>query len=268
LAAKGAKQKSANKPKRRFGRYLLLLAMITPLLFQVRHLELTMPEIALPKFELNKSVEFTNVVVDAEFAFSNKEELTAALTARLQDDFFRVDLEELKSSLLENSWYRSVSISRIWPSTLSVEIEEEKPIARWGERGFVNRYGEIILSDDVSKISHLPLLEGRDEDAYDIAKSYLTISQLLVDQQLYITKLSVSKNNDWLLQINHDFSLLLGDRDVTARIERFMYLYSAQLEPLIGEFKSIDMRYQSGVAVKWKKETLAALPVSKKLAIR
>jgi len=56
LAAKGAKQKSASKPKRRFGRYLLLLVVITPLLFQVRHLELTMPEIALPKFELNKSV--------------------------------------------------------------------------------------------------------------------------------------------------------------------------------------------------------------------
>lgn len=268
MSKKGGKRKHVDKPKRKLGRYLLLVVLIVPLGFQLRHLNISMPEFDLPSIELKRQVEFTNVVIDGEFVFSKKERLRGALTEKLKSDFFRLDLEEIKSLLLENSWYRSVEVSRVWPSTLSVTIEEEKPIARWGSQAFVNRYGEVVLSNDVSVISHLPLLEGRDEDAYEIAKSYLTISQLLINQKLYITKLSVSKKSDWLIEINHDFNLLLGDRDITARIERFLYLYNTQLAPLAGEFARIDMRYQSGVAVQWKKQALAALTANKKMAIR
>ena len=208
------------------------------------------------------------MIVDGDFFYSSKDQLQTHLTAKLKDDFVRLDLGEIQRYLRENSWYRKVSVSRVWPASLKVEIEEEQPIARWGDMGFVNRYGEIVLSGDIKRIDHLPLLVGHSDDAYDIAKSYLTMSQVLVDYQLYITKLSVSENNDWLLEINHDFALALGDRNISARIERFLFLYEEQLAPLIRDVEGVDMRYQNGVAVKWSKHALVGTKTKNSVATR
>ena len=36
-----------------------------------------------------------------------------------------------------------------------VVIEEQKPIARWGATGFINRYGEIVLSEELEKLDDI-----------------------------------------------------------------------------------------------------------------
>ena len=272
----GAKRKHDNqRPNRKIGRYVLMFVLAIPLFMQLRHLEMPKAELELagfgwPKFDfpsldftrfrlpkLNAEVKITNIVIDGELVFSNREALKAQLSEQLKTDFVRLNLDEIQASLLENPWYRKVSVNRVWPSSLKLNIEEEKPIARWGDQGFVNRYGEVVVSRDIKALQHLPLLMGSVEEAYEIAKSYLTIGQLMVDHKLYITQLQVSESGDWSLEVNKKFSLALGDRDLSSRIERFLFLYEKQLLPLIDDVAMIDMRYRSGVAVKWKEHTPA-----------
>lgn len=265
---KSATKKKQEKKPRKVGRYLLMLVISIPLGVQLWKLDIKLPDIEMPNFELKKEVRFTNVIIDGDMLYASKEALQRSLSEQLETDFVSLDLEEIKAALLENSWYRNVSLSRVWPSTLKVVIEEEQPIARWGKSGFVNRYGEVIVTEVGNSLDHFPLLEGESTQAYQIAKRYLTISQLIKDQQLYITKLNVSGSGDWSLEINNDFELILGRKDISSRIERFLYLYESQLLELAGSFDGIDMRYENGVAVKWNKHALAKMKVSTDIVSR
>lgn len=254
-------QRNDAAPKRKIGRYILTALVCIPLVVQLRHVdigielpEMSLPTLTMPDFSIDDDVEFTNVIIEGEFKYSSKRYLQEQLSAGLTNDFMRLNLSDIQALLLENNWYRRVAVSRVWPSSLKVVIEEEQPIARWGNAAFINRHGEIIRTANLDVLDHYPMLEGRDENAYDIAKSYLMMAQVMADQNLDITKLSVSNDGNWSVEVNHRFEVALGRHQLSERIERFLFLYDQQLGELSEDLKRIDMRYQSGVAVQWASE--------------
>ena len=125
-------------------------------------------------------------------------------------------------------------------------------IISWnGSKGFINRYGEVVLLDDVSALSSLPLLSGSDNEAYDIARRYLLMSQVLNEAGLYISALRVDMQGAQKIEFSSGFYLMLGERQLSDRLEKFLYLYK-QLASRKQQLAYIDMRYESGVAVQWR----------------
>lgn len=237
------------KPKRKVGRYLLLLIVIAPLAYQARSIDF---QAFVPKVNVDEKIKITNVIIEGELSFTNKLSLQSEIISRLGTNFVRTDLKEIQRATQEISWVRSASVSRVWPTSIKIEIEEQQPIARWGEKGFLNRYGEIVQVSDLSALSHLPELKGADEDAYDIASRYLVFANLMSQFQLYVSSLNVSDSGEWHIEVNRLFSISLGKHDLSKRLERFLYLYENQLTDLQKDIEHIDMRYKKGLAVKWK----------------
>lgn len=266
-----SKRSAEPKHRRKIGRYVLVSMMVLAMVYVgkdipfkslISDMELSLvwakSEESIAVFKEPKHVseavkkKVSKIVVEGELNYLVKESLKTQLSIHIQGEFLRIDLNTLREALIDHAWVYSASVKREWPSTILVSVEEQVPIARWSNKGFVNRYGDIVFVSDLAQLGHLPVLLGDDKNAYAIAKDYLTMSRLMSDRHLFITELTVGKSGHWRLEINKQFDVELGDRDITSRVERFLYLYEHQLEPLVSAVESIDMRYVNGVAVKWR----------------
>ncbi len=261
-------RKNEPVPKRKYGRYILLLILLSTVVYYVPKDNFRVDLGFMNKVD---GVPVTHVMIQGDFQFASKADVHAAVAALSAGDFMTLDLDELRETLLAEPWLHSISVSRVWPSSIKVVVEEEHPIARWGEDSFLNRYGEIVQVDDLSSLQHLPVLWGDDSEAYDIARDYLTMSRLLDNHELTISALSVGEEGSWVLELDGKFVVKLGDKNLSLRVERFLYLYQQQLKTTHREFTSIDMRYPSGIAVSWKsinQKNDLALANTKKIASR
>lgn len=250
-----AKKKRVNKrieppkPKRKIGRYILLLMLMAPLIYQARGVDFGA---FVPEVNVKEKVKITNVIIEGELNYLNKEGLKDEIIRRLGDDFVRADLHLIQTATQGIPWVKTAAVSRVWPTSIKIEIEEQQPIARWGDSGFLNRYGEIIEVKDLSALTHFPILNGPDEDAYDIASRYMVFANLMSEFQLYVSALNVSDDGEWNIEVNRYFSIALGKYDLSKRLERFLYLYPSQLAALQKDIDHVDMRYKQGLTVKWK----------------
>ena len=266
-------------PRRKIGRYVVLALLAAPAAIALHKMNwsalvpaISMPQVSIPKLSLPKvaasafslpnvsvpavavkqDAPIRNVVVEGSLRYLDRTQFQEELSARLHGDFVRLNLNDLKAAIQENLWIKRVDVRRVWPSTLQVNIEEEQPIALWGERAFVNRYGELVTLPDSSSLAHLPILVGEDARALEITKEYLTMGRLLGDYGLVITRLEVDHTGSWTLNLNREFDLVLGEKQISERLSRFVYLYQAQLADRNTVLEKVDMRYQNGIAVKWK----------------
>src|ERR1700704_6239269 len=84
----------------------------------------------------------TRLEVKSALVKTTKEEIEAATRGRVGGNFFAVAPAEVRAGLEELPWVRRVSVRRIWPDRLEIELEEHVALARWGDDALVSTYGE------------------------------------------------------------------------------------------------------------------------------
>lgn len=192
------------------------------------------------------------VQVEGSFQFISSDLIEEYVAPHVQDSFLEMNLHDLKRKLESNPWIDTASVARMWPDKLVVRVTEQQPIARWGEKGFLNMRGDIIEVEKTTKIQALPLLHGEDRYAREIMEQYLRIGKLLAQQDLVLAAVELDATRAWTLTTQSGLVIKLG-RD---RLwEKLQYLLAAKAGDLGKDFHKIelvDMRYPSGFAVTWK----------------
>lgn len=194
-----------------------------------------------------------SVMVNSEFSYLAKNEVIALINNNIQKSFVSENLSNMRGKLEKNPWVDSVVLRRQWPDTLHVEIIEEKPIARWGSTGFVNHRGELIKVDNGKLIEHLPLLQGEDNQAIKLMKQYQLLSQMLNRYGMRIIGLKQDSLGLWTIYLDNDWKLIAGRNDVAKKMQRLMTMLDMQKIQKPQDIEAIDLRYNNGLAVRWKK---------------
>ena len=133
--------------------------------------------ISLVTFDnFNQSID--RVVINGEFNYLSERDVIDLIDENVQTGFLTLDLPELNRKIVEQDWIRSSSIRRSWPATLIVNIEEEIPVARWGEQQLLNNVGDYIAVINKDSVSHLPVIFSQAGDTKEIIKIYQLISEL------------------------------------------------------------------------------------------
>lgn len=204
----------------------------------------------------------SNVQILGEFKYVTREQVQGQVLANLDNGFLSQKLIDLKVQISEEPWIESVSVRRRWPNTLEVNVVEHKPIARWGDRGVINIYGELVQVGDNEKLNHLPLLKGPEEYSKEITKTYVDMSQMLVMDKLKVSEISVNSTMGWVVTLDTLFKVELGKENVVGKMKNFLLVYHAGLHKRQNEIEYIDARYDDGIAVKWLKQEDAYLAAS------
>ncbi len=174
-------------------------------------------------------------------------ELEAQLAPTLQASFLTLDLDDVREQLERMPWVYRAGVRRRWPNTVVIEIEEQRPIARWGLDGFLNHEGEYFPGAFADRWSELARLEGPAGSERNMTRRYQSLEALLEPTGLQVVALHEDSLGQVGAELHNGVLLQLGADNHRERIGRFVTLWREQLteQPVM----RVDMRYEHGAAV-------------------
>lgn len=196
----------------------------------------------------------TKVEIIGELQHVGQKELVAHITKNLKDSLLDVNIKSIQQQLIGHPWVRVAAIARHWPGTLIINIEEEFPIARWGEHGLLNHRGDIFWPELKDEDKALPRLSGPKRDTVRVMSQFHDLNHILRPSGLKVTSLNLQTRGAWDFELNNQIKIEMGRTDIDKRLQRFLKIYSSGLSEKQQYIEQIDIRYTHGIAVKWKQE--------------
>jgi cell division protein FtsQ len=218
----------------------------------------------MPVFPLNQ------LVVTASLDQVSRAQVEHTARSALAGNFFTVNLDAAQAAFERMPWVRSVSLRRLWPDGVLLELEEHRAAARWtpldGEARLVSTRGEVFLAN-TREI--LPAFSGPEGSAPRVLSRYQEFSVSLDAIGRKPVAINLSPREAWQLKLDDGVVLELG-RDqnkhpLAERMTRFTTHYptvSSAVGSRLQAVGVVDMRYPNGFVLKG----VAALPPGGKLA--
>ena len=202
--------------------------------------------------KLDKPID--RVVVNGDFYHLKEKEVINLIDQKVKDGFLSLNLSGLNKYLESEPWIRNATIRRSWPSTIIVDITEEKPIARWGEKQVLNNVGDYLEITDKQSIKNLPTFTTEFGKSKEMIKSYQLMSEILGPTGLKVHKIRRDVVGSWLITTSSGIQINLGRDQLAQKLRRFQVVWSAQLTSQVEKIKTIDMRYPNGISVAWNQD--------------
>lgn len=194
------------------------------------------------------------IVVGGDLDRVERRDIVNALQGRVRGTFFTVDLESVRALFEGIPWVRRAELRRSWPDCLEVRIEEQVPLARWGQRRdtqLVNADGQLFRGQSDAA---LPLLAGPAGSEGEVARRYVAFRDALAPLGLEPTQVMLSSRLAWQLRLSNGTTVQLGrdsDRDrVEDRLARFVAAFPQTLAKSRQHVDYVDLRYPNGFAAR------------------
>ena len=199
------------------------------------------------------------VIVSGDIAQVSRDALRAKVGAALEGGFFTADLRKIRASVEEMPWIHQAAVRRRWPNSLDIHVTEQVPIARWSNRGYLNREGELFMpsagvdggfNGRFDKES-LPNLVGPPGSQAALMGYFRQVRGSLQGLQLDLARLDMNPRGSLTVRLVNGAVLVLGRGDIGLKLRRFEHLYRARLAHRVGRWHRADLRYSHGIAVAW-----------------
>lgn len=167
-----------------------------------------------------------------------------------KQNFFAVNIFELKKRLSKLPWIHDVTVLRVWPNALSICIKEQEAIARLPKNKLLNKELEIFTVPVSTIPQYLPEFSGPAGQLKVMWQNYQTIEAILRPLGLHVVYFELSERQSWRLKLNNDLKLVLGRLDGFDHLRRLVEVYNQIITPQnLGMIDYIDLRYPNGMAV-------------------
>jgi len=176
-----------------------------------------------------------------------REQVNLVVYQHLRGNFFSADLDSARAAFTKLPWVRSASVRRRWPDALEVTLEEHKPLARWGDEGLLNTYGEVFQA---ATGQNLPLLSGPPGSAQEVARRYADFSRILLPLHHRPVEVDLSARRAWSIRLDDGMDIALGREHMDQRLGSFVELYPRTLANVATPVTYVDLRYPNGFAVR------------------
>jgi cell division protein FtsQ len=198
-----------------------------------------------------------NVVeVKGDFRYLGKQQLQAAIAPYATGGFFTVEVAAIRAAAEELPWVHKASVKRVWPETLRLHIEEQHPVARWGEQGFLNKRGEPFVPQQANVSLVLPSLAGPDGHELKVLENFRRVSETLAPLGVKVTRMELDNRRAWHLQLDDAVLLELGRADGWQRLQRFVRAWPVVFAGRLDALQRVDLRYSNGFSVYWNQAVL------------
>ncbi|MEX1222813.1 MAG: cell division protein FtsQ/DivIB [Idiomarina sp.] len=192
------------------------------------------------------------LLVQGELQQVAASEVQQALRSQPLGSFFSADVDELRQRVEALAWVDRASVRKEWPDLLRVYVVEQQPIAYWNDNLLVNQRGELFSADVKGLAAGLPYLYGPPDAATETLSTYQRLSTLLELNGFVVRALRLSERFAAELVLEDGTEIRLGREARLQRIQRFIDLYPAIEKQQQGAIDYVDLRYDTGVAVRWR----------------
>lgn len=198
------------------------------------------------------------VQIEGELRHLNRARLEQVAAPVVSGGFFSVDLRAVQEALAGLPWVYRVGVRRQWPDRLVVAVEEQRPVAQWGESALVNPYGELFHPPREEFPQGLPVLRGPEGKSRELLKEYAALAERLAPLGLRVVMLEENERLAWRLRLDNGIEVALGREQRAERLARFERVYAAALADRAAQIAAVDLRYTNGLAVAWRQGPPAA----------
>ena len=193
------------------------------------------------------------VYLQGEWHYLDPSEVRRAVLSQPVVSFFVLDIEHIQQRLNAMPWIQTAIVQRRWPDGLDINLKERRVFARWGEAELIDPNGQRFQPEVLPESKDWPLLNGPKGQERQVLEFYQAAHQRLRNIDLSIAKLEQDARGAWRLQLNNGLKLKLGKIQLVQRLERFVVLYPKVLQAQLAEITEVDLRYNSGLAVRWNR---------------
>ena len=197
------------------------------------------------------------ISVQGDLAYVSQEAVQRRIEPFTQGNFFSVDLRSMREELERMPWIAHAEVRRVWPDQIDVRLEEQLPIARWGDEALLNNQGQAFAPQELNNYQHLPQLSGPKRAQQRVMQQYQMLSQLLRPMGFTVVGLQLRERGSWFLSATENASgqrieILLGRDHIVEKMRRFAAIYERELKEQSANIARIDLRYANGLAVAWR----------------
>lgn len=177
-------------------------------------------------------------------------DLRRAIAPHLDGGLLALDVGRIRRAVEALPWVQRASVRRIWPDTLTIEIQEQRPLARWGNGALVNSRGQVFrprtLPDGLAQLS------GPAERREAVVRLYKALGPALAQFGLSVAELRLDARGAWRLRLDNGAQLELGTHAIEARLGRFLGALPQLTRPPERVPARVDLRYPNGFAIQWR----------------
>lgn len=192
------------------------------------------------------------VSVQGELSYISQQAVQERIAPFIANSFFNVDLTGLRAELESMPWIARAEVRRVWPDQVSIRLEEQLPVARWGSEALLNNQGQAFAPRELTHYENLPLLSGPQRAQQQVMQQYQVLSQMLRPMGFSIVSLELREHGSWFISTGQGVDILLGRDHLVEKIRRFSAIYDKVLKEQIANIARIDLRYANGLAVAWR----------------
>lgn len=201
------------------------------------------------KAHINQPV--SRVLVEGDLKYLDRREVMERVPVFQGDRWLEVDLNHVRNEVEALPWIYSAQVSRRWPHTLHIRLQEQKPIAIWNEHHLLNQYGQVFDRDN-KVVQGFPLLQGAEGSERNVIDRFLEFSRLLAPLRLKPVRLQLDERHAWNVTLDNGLVIKAGNHKALERMQRFVFLYQQELVKAPRPAAVVDLRYGSGAAVRWQ----------------
>jgi len=188
------------------------------------------------------------VEVEGEFRFWQAENLVKELLWVKDQNFFSLDVRQVKANVEQLALIKSAEVKKIWPDTLLVKFKEDIPVAVWNQKTLLNPQGEeLILPNDFNAVG-LPRLFGPERKTDQVMRQFQRFQSRLSSVNAAMVSLTVTTVGSWQVELENGWTIRLGRQQLEQRIERLIELLKILPQEKVAV---VDLRYGKGAAIQW-----------------
>jgi len=205
--------------------------------------------LAFLAIEALRAVPVERIVVTGKLEHLRQEAVRDALASELGDGLLVLDLPTLRARLEQLPWIYRAGLRRRFPGTLEVHVVEQVPIARWGDDAFLNHEARVIEVVDATRWTKLPEIRGPHGSEARLMTHYRQLRLDLAPLALKPVALREDDFGQLSATLDNGARIELGDHDFRGRVQRFVKLWSRELQGAPAPVRRVDLRYERGAAV-------------------
>ncbi len=184
--------------------------------------------------------------------YTDHNEIQNVLKPLVNQDFFKVEVDQIKQRLLQFPWVSEVAVRRVWPESINIRVIEKTSIAKWNDAGLLTTTGEIFNPKKNTYPTNLPQFKGPPGTQMQMLNYFDIIDSLISPLECKIAELELTDAHAWHITLSNGIKLNLGYKDILTRMGHFVKVYPKIVGSRASRVEYVDLRYSNGLAVHWK----------------
>jgi cell division protein FtsQ len=201
-----------------------------------------------------QSAPVRQVKLYGDFQHIDAKVLHRVLQQQYVGNFFSVNVDQVQQFLLQQPWVYQAAVRKQWPDALVVVVTEQQPVAIWNQQQLLNTQGDVFDAPLQQLKTELPMLTGPAGSQQDALTMFRHMQGLLALHKFNAVALGVTERFSWQLSLSNGVALQLGREDTLKRLQRFIELYPVITNHKTEAVTEVDLRYDTGIAVRYSTE--------------